>query len=1465
MVIFSILLTLYSVFRSSGTQTLLARLVADYFSKAMKTDIRIRSFDISLRNGLIIEDILIKDHQGTALLSAHEIGLQPGRFSLRNRQFNMHRVLIEDGTIQLLTHKNDSALNLQFFIDYFASKEVTAKTDTTYSPGWKISVSDIMLKNTRFHFQDENKALQAVGMDYSNIDVAAINLNLTDLKFVGDTIYVNIRHLDARERSGFVLNSLSGEFQVSPAFLKAHNLKILTPHSDIALTFDFLYQSWSGFNDFLNAVTIQTKIEPSYLDLQDIGFFAPELLVMKDRCRIAGDIKGTVSNFKARNFRIAFGVNTYFYGNISALGLPNVEETFIDLNIKSMETNKTDIESFLIPTESQRIALPSVLENIGVIGIRGNFTGFYNDFVANAHLRTNLGNINTDLTLKKQKNASLIGYKGQLDAGHFDLGKLLGDPAALGRITARADLNGKGLNLKDADLSMNLRIDSLRLLQYNYTNLDVTGLLADKKFTGTLAVNDPNLALDFKGLVDMGDSLPVFDFISTIRSARLFNLHLFERDSVLNVSTRLKVDATGFNLDNIDGSIIIDSMVYSEGEKKIILDHLSLVATRNPVSGNTFQLRSDFVDADANGNFYFKDFIPSIASFIQNYLASFTLNDSLINHHPLTNQKLNCRIRFKNTDEVTAVFLPFLHLADSSTLNGVFNEEKGTLALQGQSPRLTLFGMEFSDWFLDAESQKDDLNLMTGCSELFIKKGKPGDSLQVKVDSFRLVSHIRQDTIHCDLNWSDLGHKSRFDGFISFLNAPKIEIKLGRFDVYIGSKYWGVDPENYTVIDTSRILLKDLSFRSGDQFLKINGNISGYKQDTLQVLFNKVDISEADHLLMSDVLDLDGILSGEIKLNDLYENTMVLSDLKIERFTFNKELLGDAELKIGYNAQASRFDVASQILYTGNAGTNIPFILNGSYYLDKVNPRLDFNLGLKNLNLRLLRPFVSSFMSGVDGLASGQVNIRGTFDKPRLSGQIRLMRTEFKINYLNVSYTLSDVVKIDSNAFIFNNIVLFDSLGNKAMLNGRITHRYFSDLKLGLHIDLKDFSAFNNTRARNNIFYGVARGSGTVSIDGPIDDISIRVKASTGGNTHVVIPINVTESVGQNDYIIFVQHSKDSLENNEINRRKNSSGLSLDLGILVNPDAEVEVFFPNQLGNLKATGNGNLQMDMTPNTPFTLSGIYFLKKGSFLFQLQNLLRLPMSIKEGSQISWTGDPANADISVAAVYKTKAPIKGLTTDPQEEGIRIPVECIIRLKGKLMNPDISFGMNLPNVEENIRTQVYSAIDTNNVSEMTQQVVYLMVMNQFKPIVSTSGPAVDVGSTSMSLVTNQINSWLSQISQNVNVGINYRPGTSTTRQEFDVALSTQLFNDRLLIDGTFGMNSYNNQTYNQSSTIVGDINIEYLLTKNRRWRVHAFNRTNTLTILNNNSQYTQGVGITFQRDFSNFGEIFRSAKKQK
>ena len=165
-----------------------------------------------------------------------------------------------------------------------------------------------------------------------------------------------------------------------------------------------------------------------------------------------------------------------------------------------------------------------------------------------------------------------------------------------------------------------------------------------------------------------------------------------------------------------------------------------------------------------------------------------------------------------------------------------------------------------------------------------------------------------------------------------------------------------------------------------------------------------------------------------------------------------------------------------------------------------------------------------------------------------------------------------------------------------------------------------------------------------------------------------------------------------------------------------------------------------------------------------------------------------------------------------------------------------------------------------------MSEQMIYLLVMNSFKPLTGSGLEPIDVGSTSLSVLTNQVSSWLSKISHTVNVGVNYKMANgSNTTDEFDVSLSTQLFNDRLLIDGLFGMTSSSSTTttVQKASTIVGDINIEYVLTDNFRWRIRAFNRTNTIDQVNNDAQYTQGVGLSYHRDFNKWGDLFKKKGK--
>ena len=1414
-------------------------------------------FGFSLGKGIVIEDILVRDQRDTVLFSTHQLAVQPDWKKLAKGSFHIRKALVDGGAFQLIQYKGDSLLNLEFIIDYFSSGDTMEKPRDTTGKPFSVTGSSVVVRNFRFHYQDCNQAPVTDGMDYANIDVSDIHLNFSRFSVRGDTISADISSLMARERSGFELLSFSGDASVSSRFVIVENMKALTQRSDLDLDLAMTYDGYPSFLDFIRKVTIKGDIRPSLLNLADIGYFAPEVKSMDNPLRIEGSVEGTVDRFRADGMKVRAAEGTHFTVDLMAAGLPDIYKTYVDLTVRDLTTTAKDLRSFRLPADPSFLDLPEEIDRLGVISLKGRFTGFWDAFNADFTAGTDIGTATANLDLKRVSPGGAFTYNGQVEATSLNAGRLTGAEPLLGRATIRGDVRGSGLDLRTADLTMNLAIDSLYLNGYNYQKIAVNGSLSDMEFNGLLSFRDPNLRLDFNGRADLRDSLPDFDFDAIIHYAQLFRLNLMERDSVENVSGGITARFTGNNIDNLEGEVHLKDFAYTEGEHTADFKELLLKTSKDPRGNKSFHLESDYLNADLTGVFLFSNMIASTEVFIRNYLASFNLKDSLRIRDEGVPQVMRFILEFGETREVTDIFLPFLHISPGTILSGYFDTQQDIIRMEGNSPLIEIYGTELENWSLEAESTSSELQLTTGCDHFYISRSSSDDSLDIRMDELSLASSVRHDSILYDIGWvSGYGH-SFINGTSVFPEDGSVRLVQDQFSVWIKNNIWHLSPDNLVVIDASGVSLHNLDLTSRDQQMKVDGVVSDHPDDTLMVSFDNLNVSDLDYFLGNPDIDMDGVLSGTMKLRNLTGDLRFVSDLRLEKFRFNKELLGDAMLEVDYDDLQRRFDIDARVIYTGNIGQNIPVAVTGSYQLGN-QENFDFDINLKNLNLKMIEPFVSDLVPRIRGLVSGDAHLSGTPEDPELTGQIKLQRTEFVIGYLNVPYSLSDVVTIEPEQFVFNDITLYDSVGNKAYLNGKITHNHFRDFLLDLDILMEDFSAFTNTFAQNSIFYGNARATGDVSLTGPFDNIRIAVHARTGSKTHVVIPINLTEDVGQMNYILFEEpDTARGLVVIPSAAPEADFPISLDLNLAISPDAEVEVFLPDQLGNLKASGTGNLTMTMTPTTPFTIKGSYVISKGSFLLQLRNLLRLPFTISEGSQIGWSGDPADADIRLSASYRTKVPLAGLTTDPEVASSRVMVECILRLKGKLMNPQYEFGMNIPNAEESVKRLVFNSIDTTNQLEMSKQVLSVLMLNQFNPVAGTTA-GLDVSGTSMSIVTNQINSMLSRMTGNVNVNLNYQPGSSTTGQEFDVGLSTQFLNDRLLIDGTFGMTSYKNAYAQQTNTIVGDINIEYVLTKNRRWRIRAFNRTNTLDILYNNSPYTQGIGISYQREFGSFRDLF-------
>ncbi|MCG8476535.1 MAG: translocation/assembly module TamB, partial [Cytophagales bacterium] len=353
--------------------------------------------------------------------------------------------------------------------------------------------------------------------------------------------------------------------------------------------------------------------------------------------------------------------------------------------------------------------------------------------------------------------------------------------------------------------------------------------------------------------------------------------------------------------------------------------------------------------------------------------------------------------------------------------------------------------------------------------------------------------------------------------------------------------------------------------------------------------------------------------------------------------------------------------------------------------------------------------------------------------------------------------------------------------------------------------------ALNTTGIDNNAFYGTAFMSGIINVHGNSKNSYLDIVGSTEKDTKINIPLTHFQDADNTSFITFVNAKNTILSNEPDIINLNKSGFNLNFDLELTPDASAQLIFDSKIGDIiRGNGSGNLKMEMDEDQNFKIFGEYVIEQGDYLFTLQNVINKRFKIEQGGTVIWNGNPYDANLDIQANYNLKTSLSTLvdsayynTNDFYKK--RIPIECQVFLSEKLTNPNINFGINLPTADEETKTLVRTLI--NNEEKQNKQFVSLLVLNSFLPEqsadnLSTSASTTGLGTvTTSELLSNQLSNWLSQISDEWDIGVNYRPGDEITEDQVEVALSTQLLNDRVSINGNVG---YGGQTTEQTSDIV-------------------------------------------------------------
>lgn len=1438
-VLIALVLTLWVVLQLPPVQTFIVGKIAKNISETTGYDVRVGGVDLRFPLELILREVEVLDLERDTLLRADGVHLRAIELDLSKAKFHTHRVELIEPYFRLIQLEGDSLTNLDKLLAFVDDSEGSDSSNVL------ISTDEVKIREGRFEFHDFNYDYKAEAVDFNHIEVSALNTYVRNFNLTGGDIDADIRYLRFNEHSGFQLSELKGHFAMRSDTLRLEDYRLETPRTSFGGHLIFAFEDMSDFSDFLQKVNMRGRLEDSHVHFEDIAFFAEDLKGLDRTVTFNGRFWGTVANLKVRQMELELDENTRLLGKIDLAGLPDFSSTFIDLTIDELTSVKAELDQIPLPpfNESKTIQTPKNISTLGQIRFAGKFTGFITDFVAFGNLTTAIGSVRSDLKFKE--TPTTYEYNGELKTEAFNLGRFY-NTTDLGKLTSSLKVKGSGLTRDDLDASISGRIHSLRVKNYPYRDIVASGKFKQNFFNGEVAINDKNVQLHFNGLIDFTEKKPRFDFNTAITHFDPIALNLVTLQGYTSLSGDFRIQAEGLKFNEINGQIIGDSVRFCTLTDEYPIEHFELFMTQNDETGKRFKLESDIATGRLEGKFDFTGLESGVKQIVSDIIPQIAPPPT----HQRGREDFYLEITIHNFELVSQVFMPELNIARGSRFSLLMDDMTGDFKSTFTSDRISYESMVMDTLLIDLSHPDESLYIT-------FQADQADFGLGFTFPSFTVDSYNERDTVYTNLVWGE--ETDLLSGDLSLISRIRgnknVSNTLNSFRLNFAQENWNLVTTSTIDIDSNRYNIRDFHLAKGSEFVKIDGVISEDPKEQVVVDLQGIELSLFNALLEESGIEQHGLVTGNVTLRDVYNRLLISSDLLVMDYTINGNHIGDFCAESSWDPDHQRLIIAGD--FEHRKTKQLTFA--GFYYPNDPENELDVNFGITGFPIDVASAFIEEGISNLEGTLTGSLHVGGMLAAPLVDGEIKLADASLKVDYLNTTYRLGEKVSVTSDMIAFN-FPIIDEEDNRGFIVGTLLHDSFTDWNFDMFLDLEQspFLLLNTTMEQNSLYFGKAYASGFINVSGRFDDIVIDVNAKSERGTSIALPLGGSDDVTFADFVSFIDHSKESTEEDALD----FSGITMNFELDITPDAQFRIIFDEVVGGeIRGRGTGHIRMEIGSLNSFNMFGNIAVEQGRYLFTLKNLINKEFEVMPGGTITWFGDPLTADVNLQALYRVNTSLYELFPEQSEQyKQRVPVNLIMNLDGKLLNPGIEFDIYLPNSDELTRARVNSAI--NNQQEVNRQAFALLVLRRFisPPDIARTNTSIGLAENSTELVTSQLSNWLSQISDDFDIGVNYSPGDQISNEELAVALSTQLFNDRLLVSGSFGVQQAQSSVANENpNNLIGDIRIEYKIHPEGKIRIIVYNQSNEFDLARSRQNaYTQGFGIVFQQEFSTIYDLF-------
>jgi hypothetical protein len=1391
--------------------------------------------------------------------------------------FKNHNVAIKD--IQLIDTKASVALakpqTVKKAITKVLKKADTLVAATQAGTGWALKLGKFNFKNDNVKFDNNATAPVSKGIDYAHMDIKDLNTDGQDLAYSSAQTSGSITSFSFRDKSGlnvkkFHTNFLYGEKQ---SYLK--DLYLETPQTVIKDYIQVAYPSIDAISTHLGELRVNANLAGSQLGLKDVLILMPSMASMEPFksspnavFKIDSRVEGQVNNLRIPRIDIAGLSNTRIKGAAILKGLPDMNKAYFDVRLDDFNTSRADIAR-LAPKGS----IPASISIPSAINVKGTFRGGMKNFNTNLNLHSSYGNMVAVASLQNATSKTGMVYNANIKADNLDAGKFIKMEQTVGKLNLTFKVKGSGTDLKTAVAQFSGNIASAYVKGYNYRNLVLTGTANHGAITTVARMKDPNISFALNAKANMSKKYPAVNMTLNVDSVNLQKLKLYSDD--LRFHGKIVANVPTASLDYLNGNVQATDLLLNYKGQRYKLDTISVISTATADS-STLKFRSEVLSARLAGQYKLLEIGTAIQATINKYFNMASTTAPAPKYSPEN---------FRFTAVVTkspllTQFVPGLKQLDPVKLNGSFNSQSGQLLVNGNMPKVVYGTNTINNIVLNVNTGNSALNYSIAADE-------------VKVSSYDLLNttisgNAQNNKLNTSIQVRDAAKKERYRiaGVFSVLNN-EYQFSFIPTGLILDYTQWAVNADNYFQFGGKGILAHNFTITNANQILSVNSNPQQFN-GPLSIDFTNFKIETLTKMAQQNSLLVGGTINGNAVVKNLDKSATFNANMNITDFSFKGDTVGNIAVKV--NDQTAN-TIAANVAITGK-GNQVN--LDGYYYTN--NSNMDLNLNIATLNLKSIEGFTMGYIKQASGSINGQLKITGTTSAPIVRGDVNFNQAAFNIAMLNSYYRMpNEKITFNQDGVLFNDFNLVDSAGNKATVTGTLYTQDFSTYRFGIDITSNNFRVMNSTAKDNKLYYGQLFLDSKIKIRGdmnkPVVDATLKINDKT--NLTMVLPQSdpgVEDRKGVVEFVDKAHPKVDSILKSRLDSLKKSdiTGLDVSANITIDKNAAFTIVVDERNGDIvHIKGDAQLNGTVDPSGKTSLTGTYTVNEGSYDLSYSGLSR-KFALKQGSTITWNGDPTSAILNLTAVYVAiTAPIdlvdNQLTTETEKTMYkqRLPFNVDLTLRNQLMQPDISFDINLPpNGNYRVTTDVINTVNTKldqlrqDPNELNKQVFAVLLLNHF--ISQNSFQSQAGGSGLQGTIRNSVSSLLSDqlnklagnliagvdLNFNLNSGADYSSGTQQNRTDLNVGLSKRFLNDRLTVTVGNNFNLEGAQANEQATNIAGDISVGYKLTSDGRYLLRAYRKDQYVVI--QGQVIETGVGFTLTVDYNRFSQVFKGLSPQ-